>query len=826
VIDKSFLALLQNAALLLAAAFVYDVAVMRLRTGFSLLREVVAGFAIGCIGVIVMLTPWTYTPGIVFDTRSVLIGISALFLGWLPASVVMAITAGFRFLHGGVGAGTGVAVIVCSGIIGMAWRRFRRGPLAEISPLELYCFGIAVHLAMIAMMLTLPRETAFRVISNIFLPVMLIYPAVAVLLGMLMANRLRRERDAEELRGVNTFLDSIIENIPDMIFIKDAENLRFIRFNRAGEELLGVSRTDLIGKSDSDVFPKDQADFFTRKDREALSGKAATDILEESIQTIGKGVRSLHTKKVPLFDAQGKPTHLLGISEDITDRRQAEAERERLLSAIEQTGDAVIIMDPDHTIRYVNPAFTTVSGYTRKDAIGQTPFLLKSGRHDESFFTEMWAVVAGGDIFKGRIVNRRKDGVLYTEDVTLSPVFDASGKIRNYVGVSRDVTDELRMIAQLQQALKMEAVGRLAGGVAHDFNNMLGVILGHAEMAMEKADQSHPFFHDFEAIKKAAERSASLTRQLLAFARKQIVSPEALDINETVEGMLKMMRRLIGEDINLIWLPKEGLPPVMMDPGQIDQIMANLCLNGRDAIAGVGRIVIRTGMKSFDEEFCIAQEALLPGNFVCLSVSDDGCGMDADTLENIFEPFFTTKGLGQGTGLGLATVYGIVKQNKGLIQVKSEQGNGTTFDIYIPVCAAGNDAVAPEDRPVEIPRGHGECVLLVEDEPAHLEMARIMLEGLGYCVLAAGSPGEALRMAKEYVGRFDLLVTDVVMPEMNGRDLAVQLQSCCPDLRCLFMSGYTADIIAGRGVLEEGVHFIQKPFSTANLAVKIRMALA
>jgi ABC-type amino acid transport substrate-binding protein/signal transduction histidine kinase/CheY-like chemotaxis protein len=374
---------------------------------------------------------------------------------------------------------------------------------------------------------------------------------------------------------------------------------------------------------------------------------------------------------------------------------------------------------------------------------------------------------------------------------------------------------------QLLQAQKMEAVGRLAGGVAHDYNNMLGVIIGYAGLGLDRLDASDPLYSDLEEILKAAKRSTDITRQLLAFARKQTIAPVPLDLNQTVEGMLKMLRRLIGEDINLAWLPKEGLWQVKMDPAQIDQILANLCVNARDAIAGVGKVTIETAKVTFDEAYCADHAGFLPGEFVMLAVSDDGCGMDKGTLENIFEPFFTTKDVDQGTGLGLATVYGIVKQNNGFINVYSEIGKGTTIKIYLARHAGAVVETKPESS-AEIPRGQGEIVLLVEDEISMLNLTTRILERLDYFVLAAETPGEAMRLAAEHAGEIHLLITDVIMPEMNGRDLANQLQSLYPELKTLFMSGYTANVIAHRGVLDEGVHFIQKPFSMKELAGKIR----
>ncbi len=381
-----------------------------------------------------------------------------------------------------------------------------------------------------------------------------------------------------------------------------------------------------------------------------------------------------------------------------------------------------------------------------------------------------------------------------------------------------------KLQARLTQAQKMESVGRLAGGVAHDFNNMLGIVLGYTELALNRVGPDDPLHADLEEIRKAAQRSADLTRQLLAFARKQTIVPKVLDLNNTVEGMLNMLRRLIGEDINLAWKPGRGLWPVKMDSTQIDQMLANLCINARDAIAGVGKISVETRNTALDEEYCAQQAGFTPGEYVMLNVSDDGCGIDSKTLLLVFDPFFTTKEMGKGTGLGLATVYGIVKQNNGFINVYSEPGQGTTFNIYLPRHAVETEPL-PKQAPVQAVSCGYETILLVEDEPAILKMTTIMLERQGYTLLVASSPGEAIRLAGEHSGRIDLLLTDVVMPEMNGRDLAKNLLSICPSLKYLFMSGYTADIIAHHGILDEGEHFIQKPFSLKELTAKLREVL-
>ena len=384
--------------------------------------------------------------------------------------------------------------------------------------------------------------------------------------------------------------------------------------------------------------------------------------------------------------------------------------------------------------------------------------------------------------------------------------------------------ERVRVEEQLRQAQKMESIGRLAGGVAHDFNNMLSAILGHAEMAMMQFTSSEPVLDDLKAIKKASLRSADLVRQLLAFARKQTVSPKVLDLNGTVAGMFKMLKQLIGEDIDLVWSPGASLRAVKIDPSQIDQILANLCVNARDAIAGVGKVTIATENSAFDEAYCAVHPGFACGEYVMLAVSDDGCGMTKEVIDHIFDPFFTTKEVGKGTGLGLATVYGIVKQNEGFINVYSEPGKGTSFKIYLPRFVG--EALEPTaEGKVETHIGRGEMVLLVEDEAAILEVGKVMLERLGYVVVTAGMPGEALRQSQAHGAAIRLLIIDVIMPEMNGQDLAKKIHEIIPGLKCLFISGYPANVIAHHGVLDEGVQFLQKPFSLKDLASKVRQAL-
>jgi CheY-like chemotaxis protein len=370
----------------------------------------------------------------------------------------------------------------------------------------------------------------------------------------------------------------------------------------------------------------------------------------------------------------------------------------------------------------------------------------------------------------------------------------------------------------------MESVGRLAGGVAHDFNNMLGVILGHAELALLKMDRSSRCHDDLVAIRSAAERSASLTRQLLTYARKQTITPRVMNLNETISGMLTMLLRLIGEHIDLFWRPGADLWQVKADPSQIDQILANLCVNSRDAMGKTGRIIIETQNCTLDAHDCDHYPEALPGQYVRLRVSDDGHGMDQETLANIFEPFYTTKEVGKGTGLGLSTVFGIVKQNNGHINVDSEPGQGATFSIYLPRLEETTSPPPPEEAAVPLTGGR-ETILLVEDEPAILDLTAMILEEQGYSVLKANTPRDALQLANACNGEIHLLMTDVIMPEMNGWDLAKKLLCTYPHMKHLFMSGYTADVIAHYGVLDADVHFIQKPFSLTDMVAMVREVL-
>jgi PAS domain S-box-containing protein len=635
------------------------------------------------------------------------------------------------------------------------------------------------------------------------------------------AQVIERKRWERDLRDSVAYLESVFRAAPVGIGVN--VNRVFRQVNQRLCEMTGYASDELIGRNARMLYLDDAGyEYVGRVKYEQIRQYGTGTVETRWLRRDGRVIDVL-LSSTPL-DVSDLSKGVTFTALDITDRKQAEAERERLMIAIEQAGEIIVITDPDGNVTYANPAFHEISGYGPEETIGRNLRLLKSGRQDAAFYRDMWAEISRGRTWKGHITNRRKDGTLYVEDMSISPVFDDTGRIVNYVAVKRDITDHLRMTEQLQQAQKMEAIARLTGGVAHDFNNILMIIIGYSEMALEQTGGDSLLRSNIEKILDAAQRSAGIVRQLLAFARKQTIAPVPLNLNESVGRMLTIIHRLIGEDIELSWKTGKDLWLVNMDPAQVDQLLANLCVNARDAIDGIGRITISTGNICLGEEYLDRFAGLVPGDYVGLTVSDDGCGMDRETREHIFEPFFTTKDVGHGTGLGLATVYGIVKQNYGHIEVSSEPGGGATFIVYLP--RYSGTAVRPAGEEQVSHRKHrGETILLVEDDPTILDMEKKMLEGFGYTVLAADRPHQALQLAEKFGARIDLLITDVIMPEMNGWDLAEQLAARHPQMAQLFMSGYTADIIARHGVLTPGVHFIQKPFMVRELSEKIRELL-
>lgn len=523
----------------------------------------------------------------------------------------------------------------------------------------------------------------------------------------------------------------------------------------------------------------------------------------------------------PIYSNEGKPIAVIGVSRDVSTRQQEARERETLMLAIEQVPEAILITNHGGIISFANSAFLRLTDNTLENLAGQHYKVLELAA-DKPGFVGLCDKLDQPALWKGSITSVNDRGTNHDNEAIISPVHNSRGQLIGHVAAIRDVSVEASLTRQLHHAQKLEAVGQLAGGVAHDFNNMLGLILGNAEIALDQLNQDDVIFQDIRQIIEAADRAANITRQLLAFARKQNISPRTVDLKESVVAISNMLARLIGEHISLTMRTDSATWPVYMDPVQLDQILANLVINARDAIEGEGRIEVSTGNASIDEAYTLGRPDVEPGDYTVLSVTDNGVGMEKSILSNIFEPFFTTKATGKGSGLGLSTVYGIVKQNSGFIDVESEPGRGTTFSIFLPRYESHTPAATIKPREIALPTGD-ETILVVEDLPDLLKLARRYLIKLGYKVLATTLPEEAFEIVAGH--DVDLLLVDVLLPQMTGPVLYQKLQQRDPTLRCVYMSGYSADALAQDDVSIQDIHFLEKPFTLQRLANKVREAL-
>jgi PAS domain S-box-containing protein len=524
--------------------------------------------------------------------------------------------------------------------------------------------------------------------------------------------------------------------------------------------------------------------------------------------------------------ATGKSTHVMGTVQDITERKQAEERICRLAQAVENSAELIAIADPSGRISFANQALLQATGYQEREIIGELFGKALISRNNPPTLDEEIRVrtIFGGE-WRGECLARRKDDTDFPVFLSTGQIKDSQGLVIGICGIAQDITDRKRLEEQLAASQKMEAVGLLAGGVAHDFNNLLGVIMGYSDLVLDSFPPGDHRGHQVQQIKKAGLRATSLTRQLLAFSRKQIFQPRILDVNALVTDFNKMLERMVGEDIELVCDLKPGLGQITADPGQIEQVIMNLVVNSRDAMPTGGKLIIETSNADLDEAYCQIHSAVQPGRYVMVAVSDTGAGMDAKTQARIFEPFFTTKEHGKGTGLGLATVYGVVKQSGGYIWVYSEVGKGTTFKIYLPRIDEPVQTVVAADpgRPTLL-RG-SETILLVEDAESLRELTRMLLEKNGFTVLVAENGTEAIELAEHKDQPIHVLLTDVVMPGMSGRELANYLTAKRPDMHVIYMSGYTNDVIAHHGVLDSGIFLIEKPFSQETLIRKLREVL-
>ena len=764
----------------------------------------------------------------------------------------------------------------------------------------------------------------------------------------------QRKRAEEALRQSEEQLRAMFDLASVGIAQADPRTGQWLRVNKKMCEITGYSSGELLALHVKDItHPEDRQTDWEAFER-VVRGEASSYRLEKRYIRKDGSLAWVNVNMTIIRDRAGQPTRTVAALEDITERRRAEEALRLQSAALEAAANAIVITDQLGKVLQVNAAFTVLTGYTAQEVLGENLRLLKSGHHVEAFYRNLWQKISSGRVWSGELTNRRKDGSLYAEEMTITPLRDADGASTHYIAFKqdiserkraedelrwktaflealvnssldgilvvdqerktslqnqrftdlfkmpqhmadeasdenrlrwvtdmvknpepfvqkvlhlyahpnetshdeielkdgttmdrysfpaigqdgkyygriwtfRDITERKRLEARLFQSQKMETVGKLAGGVAHEFNSILTAIIGQSELLLGDLPAGSPLAKNAIEISQAAGRAATLTRQLLAYGRKQILQPETLDLNRVIAGMEGMFRHLMGGDVDTQVVPAPGLQAVKADAGQIEQVIMNMAINARDAMPNGGKLTLETANVSFDQESVGRYPELKPGDYVMLAITDTGAGMSEEVKARVFEPFFTTKGVGQGTGLGLSTCYGIIKQSGGHISVYSEPGRGATFKIYLPQVRSRRRASPLRvcDSP-DLPRGT-ETILLVEDDPALREMAATLLRRLGYTVLAAANGIEALSLKQQRdIGHIDLLFTDVVMPHMSGKELADRVRALYPHTRILFTSAYTENAIVHQGVLNKGVALLQKPFTPSALARKVREVL-
>lgn len=619
-------------------------------------------------------------------------------------------------------------------------------------------------------------------------------------------------------------LQLIINQIPQQVFWKDIHSV-YLGCNKRHAAAAGLGNpAEIVGKTDYDLaWKQEEANLFLESDRAVIEkGIPLRHLRRQRHNSDGRTVWE-EVNKVPLLDTKGRIAGVLGTSEDISEQIAQESERARLATAIEQAAESVVITDAAGAIQYVNPAFEKITGYARAEVIGNRPSVLKSGYHDHAFYKELWQALLRGEVWHGHLINRRKDGTLYEEDATISPVRDEAGDIINFVAIKRDVTKEVTLERQLLHASKMEALGTLASGVAHDFRNILSLVMGCCELLLNQLDNDHPAWSNIKRIQQAGNRGASLIRQIQTFTRQEPQERQYVPVFKVVREALDLLRSAVPASITLESRLDPASGTVYADPTQIHQVAVNLCANAYQSILGPsGAVIIEVQSATLLESVITDTGALPPGEYVCLSVSDTGQGMDARTRQHMFDPFFTTKRPGEGTGLGLAIVHGIITGNGGGISVNSTPGKGSSFTIYLPRITEEEPASEPETA--KRPNGD-ERVFVVDDEEDLASITVDLLQDLGYRVRYFTSGEEALAAFAEAPDTVDIVVSDLIMPGFPGSALAKELLRLRPGLPILFTTG-GGDMLTHEQVQALGVReLIMKPYSAQSLGQAIRRAL-
>jgi len=635
---------------------------------------------------------------------------------------------------------------------------------------------------------------------------------------------LNRLADAvKDITGSRDLLRSLLNNIPGIVYRGMPDwSLTFV--GGEVERLTGYTSREMLGESTlwRGLIHPDDFEPVCESIRNAVCRRERILRVECRIVRKDGEVRWVSDRRQMIYDEGGMLLCVDGLCMDISEQKRAEEERRRLAAAVEYAADGIMITDAEWVVQYVNPAFEKVTGYAKEEVLGRNPYILAADGENIRVFLGIEDKIRSGSPWKGRLKNKRKDGILIDQDTVVYPIRDPGGKIGNHVVASRDITREIQLEKQAQTAQHMEAVGTLAGGIAHDFNNALTGIIGFADLLRMRLEKEPKLQGDVDEILKCAERASTLTRQLLAFARRQVIEPVSLGLNTVVGDLSRLMKKVSGEQIEVRTRLTEGIPPIFADRGQLEQVLLNLCLNSRYAMPGGGEFLVSTNAVVWEGERVEDQAVMPAGRYVLLAVADNGSGMDDATRKRAFEPYFTTKAPGKGTGLGLSMVYGIVKQNGGFVFLDSRPGEGTTFRIYFPASEAVSEE--KEEKKEAAVKGGAETILLAEDEEAIRNLAERSLRGYGYEVLVARDGAEAVALCEAHP-EIAIAVLDVVMPRMGGKEALDAMRRLRPDLTALFTSGYSTDRIHESFVLLPGIEFLPKPYGPASLARRVREVL-
>ena len=820
--------LIYNLALLVALSVVSGFIGQRSRLGWH--NTILQGLIFGTAAVIGMLNPLVLGPGVIFDGRSVMISLCGLFFGPAAVTIAGAMAVVLRVMQGGAGVYMGVAVVVSSALLGAVFHLRIGRPRDQITTPQLMAFGLLVHVVMLAMTILLPSGMRLAVLRQMGLPVMLTYPLATVFVGRILCDHQSRARLLDVLRESAENLRYILKHDPNAIAVFDRD-MRYIVVSDRYLQDYNVGARDIIGQHHYEVFPE-MPQKWKDVHRRCLAGAIERNDDDYFERPDGSNTYNRWECR-PWYRGDGQIGGIITYTEVTTERKLAERalrdSEEKYRTIFENAPLGLFRSTPEGRFIEVNPALAEMLGYDSPEAVLREVHSIAEQVYVRG--EDRQAVVekqlGAGGMTQHLNHYRRRDGTEFIANLYLKVHRDDAGRPIYLEGIIEDITARQRaeeekaaLREQYQQAQKMESVGLLAGGVAHDLNNLLSPILGYGQMLLNQLEAADARRDAAGQIIRAGERARDLVRRLLTFSRKQVLEFKPFGLNKAVVRFQELLRRTIREDIGIDFIADPSDPVILGDVGQLEQVIMNLAINAQDAMPEGGRLTIRTAIADAADH-----EPEIPGRHVVLSVIDTGHGIDAQTQARLFEPFFTTKPPGQGTGLGLATSYGIVKQHGGSIRVSSEPGHGSTFSICLPVIEAAASPAEPA-RPCrsESPRGT-ETILLVEDDEMVRAVVKLMAEHHGYTVVSASDGNQAMTILEAATTPVHLLLTDVIMPEMNGRELFAMVSAKYPKLKVLFMSGHTADIMDTGGSMDEAIQFIQKPFSTQGLAAKLRIVL-